>query len=104
MTAGSRRVIMLKFADLMEENITALAELTRITHGGPISTFNKWETAQSCETFKYYAAWIDKFAGESFPQDDGYMKVVRNEPLGKSVELCSVDYSVSPIDNQTLSP
>lgn len=93
MTAMNRRDIILKFADLMEKNIAALAELTRITHGGPIATFNKWETAQSCETFRYYATWIDKFSGESFPQDDGYMKVVRNEPLGKFVSQCRFVYS-----------
>ena len=73
---------MLKFASLMDANVVALAELTRITLGAPISTFNKWETAQASEAFKYYAGWIDKFAGESFPQEDGFMKIVRNEPLG----------------------
>ncbi|TVY82759.1 Aldehyde dehydrogenase [Lachnellula suecica] len=29
-----------------------------------------------------YVGWIDKFAGESYPQDDGFLKIVRNEPLG----------------------
>lgn len=29
-----------------------------------------------------YAGWIDKFAGESFPADDGFYKIVRYEPLG----------------------
>lgn len=36
-------------------------------------------------TFRFYpdyAGWIDKFAGESFPADDGYYKIVRYEPLG----------------------
>lgn len=26
--------------------------------------------------------WTDKFAGESYPQEDGFLKIVRNEPLG----------------------
>lgn len=26
--------------------------------------------------------WSDKFAGESYPQEDGFLKIVRNEPLG----------------------
>jgi aldehyde dehydrogenase (NAD+) len=73
---------MLKFASLMDENVTVLAELTRITLGAPISTFNNWETAQASEAFKYYAGWIDKLAGESFPQEDGFMKITRHEPLG----------------------
>lgn len=29
-----------------------------------------------------YAGWVDKFAGQSFPADDGLYKIVRNEPLG----------------------
>jgi aldehyde dehydrogenase (NAD+)/retinal dehydrogenase len=29
-----------------------------------------------------YAGWIDKFAGQSFPADDGFYKIVRYEPLG----------------------
>ena len=82
MCASTRRDIMLKFAALWDQYSTALAELTRITLGAPIGTFNKWETAQSAETFRYYAGWIDKFGGESFPQEDGFMKIVRNEPLG----------------------
>jgi len=86
-TPTARRDIMLKFASLMEEHLTTLAELTRLTLGAPISTFNKWETAQTCETFRYYAGWIDKFAGESFPQEDGFLKIVRNEPLGVTVGI-----------------
>jgi aldehyde dehydrogenase (NAD+) len=29
-----------------------------------------------------FAGWIDKFAGESYPADDGFYKLVRHEPLG----------------------
>lgn len=34
------------------------------------------------QAFRYNAGWIDKFGGESWPQDDGFLKIVRNEPLG----------------------
>lgn len=29
-----------------------------------------------------YAGWADKYSGQSFPADDGFYKIVRNEPLG----------------------
>jgi aldehyde dehydrogenase (NAD+) len=29
-----------------------------------------------------YAGWIDKFGGQSFPADDGFIKIVSNEPIG----------------------
>ncbi|TKA69440.1 hypothetical protein B0A49_03780 [Cryomyces minteri] len=77
-----RRDIMLRFAALIEEHGEALAELTRITLGAPYGSFGKFETGLIVETFKYNAGWIDKFAGESFPQEDGFLKIVRNEPLG----------------------
>ena len=61
----------------MDQDVTVLAEFTRITLGAPISTLNKWKTAQVSEAFKYYAVWIDKIAGESFPQEDGFIKITR---------------------------
>ncbi|TVY91583.1 Aldehyde dehydrogenase [Lachnellula willkommii] len=78
----ARRDIMLKFASLVEEHGLALAELSRITLGTPYEPFGKFEVGACVEAFKYNAGWIDKFAGESFPQDDGFLKIVRNEPLG----------------------
>ncbi|KAH8588584.1 aldehyde dehydrogenase domain-containing protein [Bisporella sp. PMI_857] len=78
----ARRDIMLKFAALLEKHSETLAELTRITLGAPYSTFGKFETSMAAEAFKYNAGWIDKFAGESFPQEDGFLKIIRNEPLG----------------------
>jgi aldehyde dehydrogenase (NAD+) len=77
-----RRDIMNKFAELMEKHIVELAELSRITLGAPYITIGQRETSMAIETFKYFAGWIDKFAGESFPQEDGFLKIVRNEPLG----------------------
>jgi len=78
----ARREIMLKFADLIQKHSVALAELSRITLGAPIATIGTREPAFAAEAFRYFAGWIDKFAGESFPQDDGFLKIVRNEPLG----------------------
>ena len=86
--ATTRRDTLLKFAALWDAHTPALAELTRLTLGAPIATFNAWETAQSAETFRYYAGWIDKFGGDAFPQEgDGFLKIVRHEPLGVTVGI-----------------
>ena len=82
MTNSARRNIMNKFADLIEENSLALSELTRITLGAPYEAFGKFESGLAAEAFRYNAGWIDKFGGESWPQEDGFLKIVRNEPLG----------------------
>ncbi|KAJ6104510.1 hypothetical protein N7523_010830 [Penicillium sp. IBT 18751x] len=81
-SALERRNILLKFADLLDENNMALAELTRITLGVPYGTFGKFEIGMAAESFRYNAGWIDKFAGEAHPQEDGFMKITRHEPLG----------------------
>jgi aldehyde dehydrogenase (NAD+) len=77
-----RRDLMLKLASLIEQNGQALAELTRMTLGAPFSSFGSFEINLAAEGFRYFAGWTDKFPGESYPQEDGFMKIVRNEPLG----------------------
>ncbi|CAK7224669.1 hypothetical protein SCUCBS95973_005596 [Sporothrix curviconia] len=77
-----RRDMMNKFADLLEANGLALAELTRLTLGAPFGAFGSFEINLCAEGFRYFAGWIDKFSGETYPQDDGFLKIVRNEPLG----------------------
>ncbi|KAK1767243.1 aldehyde dehydrogenase [Phialemonium atrogriseum] len=77
-----RRDCMLKLADLIEQNGKALAELTRETLGAPFGSFGSFEINMAAEGFRYFAGWTDKFAGETYPQEDGFLKIVRNEPLG----------------------
>lgn len=82
LTAVERRNILLNFADLIEQHEVPLAELTRITLGAPYQAFGKFEVAMAAEAFRYNAGWIDKFAGEAHPQENGFMRITRNEPLG----------------------
>ncbi|BCS30763.1 uncharacterized protein APUU_81066S [Aspergillus puulaauensis] len=82
MTFPERQKILLRFADLLEANQEYLAHLTRLTLGAPYLPFGKSEIGTAIGSFRYYAGWIDKFAGQSFPADDGFYKIVRNEPLG----------------------
>ncbi|RDW76941.1 putative retinal dehydrogenase 1 [Coleophoma cylindrospora] len=87
MKNAQRRDILLKFADLLDRDREHLAYLTRITLGAPYKAFGSGEIGTAIENFRYYAGWIDKFAGESFPADDGFYKVVRYEPLGVVVGI-----------------
>ncbi|KAK2040199.1 aldehyde dehydrogenase [Colletotrichum somersetense] len=77
-----RRDMMLKFANLIEQNSEMLAYLTRVTLGAPWVSMGSMEMNLACESFRYFAGWTDKFSGETYPQDDGFLKIVRNEPLG----------------------
>lgn len=82
-----RRTCLLKLADLLEENMDTLAELTRITLGSPYGTLGVAEKNMALEMLRYYAGWADKFSGEAHTQEDGVMKIVRNEPLGVTVGI-----------------
>lgn len=79
---SKRRDMLNKLADLIDQNAKAIGELTRITLGAPWGSFGLFEVSLCAETLRYNAGWTDKFGGESYPQEDGFMKIVRNEPLG----------------------
>jgi aldehyde dehydrogenase (NAD+) len=81
-TASERRRILLNFAALVRDHAEALGELTRVTLGAPYNAFGKFEIGLCADAFEYNAGWIDKFAGEAYPQQDGFMRITRHEPLG----------------------
>ncbi|KAI0976926.1 aldehyde dehydrogenase [Xylaria arbuscula] len=80
--ATKRRDLLLKLADLIDEHTVKLAELTRLSLGAPFTSIGAMEIGVASQALRYFAGWCDKFAGESFPQDDGFLKIVHNEPLG----------------------
>lgn len=98
MPNSERQKLLLKFADVLEVNQERLGKLTRTTLGSPFHPFGQSEIGTAigcfrckfgCATLTYalliikdYAGWIDKFGGQTFPADDGFYKIVRNEPLG----------------------
>lgn len=98
MTNSERQKLLLKFADLLEANQEHLAKLTRVTLGAPYTPFGQGEIGTAIGCFRCmrrifpvypcywqyvdYAGWIDKYSGQTFPEDDGVYKIVRNEPLG----------------------
>jgi aldehyde dehydrogenase (NAD+) len=82
MASRERQKIMLKFADLLDENGTGLMKLESVAMGQPTllgSQFGAYLGA----TVRYYAGWCDKLPGEMQPEDgDGLYKLIRYEPLG----------------------
>lgn len=36
-----------------------------------------------------YAGWADEIAGESFPSEDGFMRIVKHEPIGVCAAICA---------------
>lgn len=77
----AKREIFYKFAALIDQHAAELSELIGSTLGSPQFLRNA-EPTHTAEYFRYYAGWIDKFSGDSFPQENGFVKIVQNEPLG----------------------
>ncbi|OAL38851.1 hypothetical protein AYO20_02057 [Fonsecaea nubica] len=74
--------LLLHLADLIEENAEELGRLEALCSGKPMSQTRQFEVPLAANVFRYYAGWCDKLEGESWPADNGFMKVVRREPLG----------------------
>ena len=82
LTAGHRGKLLLRLADLIEQNATRLAELeTRDT--GKIIRETRAQIAYVAEHHRYYAGLADKIEGAHLPIDKPDMEVwLRREPLG----------------------
>ncbi|KAI9694923.1 MAG: hypothetical protein M1822_000540 [Bathelium mastoideum] len=79
--ASDRGRMLLKFADLIEAKAGEIARLETLAMGAPLSV-QTFVANTAAETFRYYAGWADKIAGEQYPDDDGTYKIVRYEPIG----------------------
>ncbi|GAB7331932.1 hypothetical protein MBLNU13_g03854t1 [Cladosporium sp. NU13] len=89
-TAGHKRAkCMLKFAEILERESERLAGLESRAMGQPI-TLAKRMILGPAATWRYYAGYAGKVAGESYPPDeDGTYKIVQYEPLGVCAGICA---------------
>jgi acyl-CoA reductase-like NAD-dependent aldehyde dehydrogenase len=83
MKPNERAKLILKLADLIEENAEAFAHLDTLDYGQPLSTTTGFATA-AADNFRYYAGWATKITGEthqsSIPGE--VFNYTRREPLG----------------------
>ncbi|WP_085991204.1 aldehyde dehydrogenase family protein [Oceanobacillus senegalensis] len=83
MKPNERAKLMLKLADLIEENGEELAHLDTLDYGQPLSTTLGFAGA-AADNFRYYAGWATKLTGEthtsSIPGE--VFNYTRREPLG----------------------
>uniref|UniRef100_A0A0B7KHL4 aldehyde dehydrogenase (NAD(+)) n=1 Tax=Bionectria ochroleuca TaxID=29856 RepID=A0A0B7KHL4_BIOOC len=81
-TAIQRAECMLKLVSILDEELTPILTLDSLTSGIPISLAPVREKNYIRNCLIYYAGWTDKQKGDYFPADDGFVKLVRHEPLG----------------------
>ncbi|RMZ80121.1 hypothetical protein DV737_g3165, partial [Chaetothyriales sp. CBS 132003] len=89
LAAHKRAAIMLKFADLLEQNSSRLADLESRAMGQPITVARRMILG-SAALWRYYAGYVGKVAGESYPPDeDGTYKIVQYDPFGVCAGICA---------------
>lgn len=81
-TAIQRSECLRKLADLLEDRLIDILTLDSLTSGNPVSIIPTREKNYIKNNIMYYAGWTDKQRGDYFPADDGFVKLVRHEPLG----------------------
>jgi phenylacetaldehyde dehydrogenase len=72
-------------AELIDANVTQLAELECLDGGKVFSSARDHEVPHAAETFRYYAGWCTKLDGHTFqPSVPGteFHGYVRHEPVG----------------------
>ncbi|KIW23065.1 uncharacterized protein PV07_11297 [Cladophialophora immunda] len=88
-TGAQRAACMLKFADLVEQNVDKLARLESLPTGRPFSMIKHFDLPHMVSVYRYYAGWADKIPGKTFSEDNGMYKIVRYEPVGVCAGIAS---------------
>jgi len=84
MSARERGVLLLKLADLIEQNAQELAAIEVLDKGKPIREALEGDLPLVAATFRYFAGWADKVVAEPLPvaPPAQYLCYTRREPVG----------------------
>jgi aldehyde dehydrogenase (NAD+) len=85
MTGRDRGKILMKFAQLIEDNNDELAMIESLDNGKPYQIAKAADIPLSVDHLRYYAGWADKIHGKTIPVDDKFGKHLAytyKEPLG----------------------
>ncbi|MCP4785885.1 MAG: aldehyde dehydrogenase family protein [Fuerstiella sp.] len=82
MDARDRGRLLLKLADLMEDNLDELAALETLDNGKPIGDARAADLPLAIDCLRYYAGWADKIHGDTIPIRGDYFCYTRREPIG----------------------
>ncbi|HJW68495.1 MAG TPA: aldehyde dehydrogenase family protein [Candidatus Binatia bacterium] len=82
MAPAERQRILLKVADLIEARGLELAQLETLDNGKSLAESQAVDIPSAAETFRYYAGWVNKIAGETNPTDPAFFNFTLREPVG----------------------
>ena len=82
MDVHRRAELLWRLADLVEQNLPAIARVKTSDNGKPLFESAKVDIPFVVSNLRYYAGWADKLAGEVIPVSGPFLNYTRREPLG----------------------
>ena len=101
MSPDDRGRILYRFADKIEENKEAIAQLVTLENGKLLKDARSSDAGGAAKTFRYYAGWTTKIEGETLdlsqPQKGGKQNFAftRREPIGVIAAIVPWNFPVS---------
>lgn len=87
MDARDRGKLLLRLAELVDENKEELAALETLDNGKPIRDSRAADLPLAIDCLHYYGGWADKIHGQTIPVRGGYFCYTRREPLGVAGQI-----------------
>ncbi len=92
---AERERLLHRFADLMERDREALAQLESLDNGKPLRVAYNVETQVAIGQMRYYAGWPTKLTGETYAvSSPGFHVYTRREPVGVCAAITPWNYSL----------
>lgn len=82
MGAAERGRILLRLADLIEQNAQELAQLESLDTGHPLRDSRMLDVPRTAGCYRYFGGMADKFQGETIPVEAGFLNYTLREPVG----------------------
>lgn len=82
MPVEKRQAVLRRCADLIEENIDALADIECANTGLPLGQIRSRSAVRAADNFRFFADYIGQSAGQLYEQNPDYLTMVRREPVG----------------------
>jgi len=79
---GARKHILLRFADLLEQNAHELAVMESLDSGKPIRECQNTDVPEAIHTIRWHAELIDKIYDATAPVGEGALALVVREAIG----------------------
>jgi aldehyde dehydrogenase (NAD+) len=82
MSGRERGRLLLRLADLIEQNADELARLESMDNGKPLAMAKAVDVAATAACYRYFAGWADKVTGKTIPLEGPFFCYTRHEAIG----------------------